>query len=248
MQLESLAQRSYRYTFRGFEFDPQTGELRDKQRLTVLQQQPAEILLAMLERPGGLITREELVRRLWPTGTFVDFDRSLNKAVNKLREALQDSADNPQFIETLPRRGYRFIAPVETQISEAPGSTEVRSGASISRAVPSGPPVASRGYGTRTKVVASALVVAVGLLLTLSLSRVRERLLAAPQSAAHPVPCGSSTGKSIDRCRPGLLCRWSDRRVDDRSRKNQCSARDFQNICSCSTKAPRSHCAKSLGS
>jgi cholera toxin transcriptional activator len=99
VQLESLAQRSHRYTFRGFEFDPQTGELRVKQRLTVLQQQPAEILLAMLERPGGLITREELVRRLWPTGTFVDFDRSLNKAVNKLREALQDSADNPQFIE-----------------------------------------------------------------------------------------------------------------------------------------------------
>jgi TolB-like protein/DNA-binding winged helix-turn-helix (wHTH) protein/Tfp pilus assembly protein PilF len=180
VQLESLAQRSYRYTFRGFEFDPQTGELRDKQRLTVLQQQPAEILVAMLERPGGLITREELVRRLWPTGTFVDFDRSLNKAVNKLREALQDSADNPQFIETLPRRGYRFIAPVETQISKAPGSTEVRSGASISGAVPSGSPVASRGYGTRTKVVASALVVAVGLLLTLSLSRVRERLLARP--------------------------------------------------------------------
>jgi TolB-like protein/DNA-binding winged helix-turn-helix (wHTH) protein/TPR repeat protein len=180
VQLESLAQRSYRYTFRGFEFDPPTGELRDKQRLTVLQQQPAEILLAMLERPGGLITREELVRRLWPSGTFVDFDRSLNKGVNKLREALQDSADNPQFIETLPRRGYRFIAPVETQISEAPGSTEVRSGASISGAVPSGPPVASRGYGTRTKVVASALVVAVGLLLTLCLSRVRERLLARP--------------------------------------------------------------------
>jgi TolB-like protein/DNA-binding winged helix-turn-helix (wHTH) protein/Tfp pilus assembly protein PilF len=175
VQLESLAQRSYRYTFRGFEFDPQTGELRVKQRLTVLQQQPAEILLAMLERPGGLITREELVQRLWASGTFVDFDRSLNKAVNKLREALQDSADNPQFIETLPRRGYRFIAPVGTQISEAPGSTEVRSGASISGAVSSGPPVASRGYGTRTKVVASALVVAVGLLLTLSLSRVRER-------------------------------------------------------------------------
>jgi TolB-like protein/DNA-binding winged helix-turn-helix (wHTH) protein/Tfp pilus assembly protein PilF len=177
VQLESLAQRSHRYTFRGFEFDPQTGELRDKQRLTVLQQQPAEILLAMLERPGGLITREELVRRLWPTGTFVDFDRSLNKAVNKLREALQDSAESPQFIETLPRRGYRFIAPVETEISEALGSTEMRFGASISSTIPSGAQVAPRGYGTRTKVVASALVVAVGLLLTLSLSPVRERLL-----------------------------------------------------------------------
>jgi TolB-like protein/DNA-binding winged helix-turn-helix (wHTH) protein len=180
VRLESLAHRSY--TFRGFEFEPQTGELRDKQRVTVLQQQPAEILLTMLERPGVLITREELVRRLWPTGTFVDFDRSLNKAVNKLREALQDSAENPKFIETLPRRGYRFIAPVEAQISEALGSTEIRSGAPISGAKPVGAQIAPRGYGTRTKVVASALVVAVALLVTLSLSRVGERLFARPSS------------------------------------------------------------------
>jgi len=101
-----------RFCFSSFEFDPRTGELREPDRVTLLQQQPSEILLALLEKQGDLVTREELVRRLWPDGTFVDFDRSLNKAVNKLREALRDSAEKPQFIETLPRRGYRFISSV----------------------------------------------------------------------------------------------------------------------------------------
>jgi TolB-like protein/DNA-binding winged helix-turn-helix (wHTH) protein len=174
--LERLAQPSPRFCFGAFEFDPRTGELRDDHRLTVLQQQPAAMLLALLERPGDLITREELVQRLWPTGTFVDFDRSLNKAVNKLREALQDSAENPRFIETLPRRGYRFVAPVETRNSEAPESTEVHSGGSSSEVIPAGTQVVSPAYGTRAKILASALVVAIGLLVTLSLSRVRERL------------------------------------------------------------------------
>ncbi len=111
--MERTAQLPPRFRFRRFELNARTGELTSSNGKTIgLTQQPAEILLALLERPGDLITREELVRRLWPTGTFVDFDRSLNKAVNKLREALHDSAERPQFIETLPRRGYRFIAPV----------------------------------------------------------------------------------------------------------------------------------------
>lgn len=72
-----------------------------------------QLLLALLEQPGELITREELTNKLWPSGTFVDFNHGLNKAVNKLRDAPQDSAEQPQFIETLPRKGYRFIAQVE---------------------------------------------------------------------------------------------------------------------------------------
>src|SRR5262249_467755 len=72
-----------------------------------------EVLLMLLERPGEVVTREELQRRLWPADTYVDFDRGLNKAVNRLREALGDSAESPRFIETLPKRGYRFIAGVE---------------------------------------------------------------------------------------------------------------------------------------
>src|SRR5215470_821266 len=92
--------------------DLQTAELcRNGSRLT-LQDQPFQILTALLENPGQLVTREELVRRLWPSGTFVDFDQSLNKAVARLREALKDNADKPRFVETLPRRGYRWIGTV----------------------------------------------------------------------------------------------------------------------------------------
>ncbi|MBI3477984.1 MAG: winged helix-turn-helix domain-containing protein [Acidobacteria bacterium] len=101
-----------------FELHTSTGELtRDggKAQLTV---QLLQVLLALLENPGELVTREELVRRLWPSDTFVDFDHSLNKAVNKLRDALGDSADKPTYIETLPRRGYRLIAPVEKESIE----------------------------------------------------------------------------------------------------------------------------------
>ena len=77
------------------------------------QWQPFEILRTMLERPGDVVTRDELRRRLWPDGTFVDFEHGLNAAVKRLRAALGDAADNPRFIETLPRRGYRFIAKLD---------------------------------------------------------------------------------------------------------------------------------------
>ena len=90
--------------------DVRAGELR-KQGLRIrLQEQPFHVLTILLERPGEVVTREELRSQNWPADTFVDFDNSLNTAINKLREALGDSADNPRFIETLPRRGHRFIA------------------------------------------------------------------------------------------------------------------------------------------
>ena len=95
------------------ELDLQTGELcRNGDRL-ILQGQPFQVLAVLLERPGELVTREELKKRLWPSDTFVDFDHSLNKAVNRLREALGDSADAPNYVETIPRRGYRFIGSLE---------------------------------------------------------------------------------------------------------------------------------------
>src|SRR5215467_5942804 len=100
------------YRFGAFTLDARTGELSLDGRRTPLRDQSVQLLLALLEHPGELITREELARRLWGTDTFVDFDRGLNKVVNHLREALADSADEPRFIETLPRKGYRFIAPV----------------------------------------------------------------------------------------------------------------------------------------
>ena len=95
--------------FGSFEVDLRAGELRKDGSKIKLQDQPFQILALLLERPGQVVTREELQSRLWPSDTFVDFDHSLNKAINKLREALGDSAENPQFVETLPRRGYRFI-------------------------------------------------------------------------------------------------------------------------------------------
>jgi TolB-like protein/DNA-binding winged helix-turn-helix (wHTH) protein/Tfp pilus assembly protein PilF len=104
--------------FGPFEVNFTTGELRKHDIHLKLQDQPFQVLKMLLARPGELVTREEIRQRLWPSGTFVDFDNGLNAAVNRLREALGDSAEHPKFIETLPRRGYRFIGltlPGETQ-------------------------------------------------------------------------------------------------------------------------------------
>jgi cholera toxin transcriptional activator len=102
------------FRFGIYELDASTGELRkDGKSRPRLQGQPLEVLLHLLDRQGEVVTREELRQRLWPADTFVDYDHSLNTAVNKLREAVNDSADNPRFIQTIPRRGYRFIASIE---------------------------------------------------------------------------------------------------------------------------------------
>ncbi|MDE3200547.1 MAG: winged helix-turn-helix domain-containing protein [Acidobacteriota bacterium] len=102
-----------RYRFGIFEADASAGELRRKGIRVKLNAQPFQVLLLLLERPGDLLSREEIASALWPDGTFVDFDHGLNSAINRIREALGDTASNPRFVETLARRGYRFIAPVE---------------------------------------------------------------------------------------------------------------------------------------
>jgi DNA-binding winged helix-turn-helix (wHTH) protein len=101
-----------RVRFGSFEVDLRTGELRKGGLRVKLHGQPFDVLAILLERPGDVVTREELQHRLWASDTFVDFEHGLNKAINKLREALGDSPDNPRFIETLPRRGYRFVGAV----------------------------------------------------------------------------------------------------------------------------------------
>ncbi len=101
--------------FAAFELDLRTGELRRSGIRISLPDQPFQVLRALLDRPGDLVTREELRQRLWAAETFVDFERGLNTAVRRLRDALGDSADVPRFVETLPRRGYRFIVPVSRQ-------------------------------------------------------------------------------------------------------------------------------------
>jgi TolB-like protein/DNA-binding winged helix-turn-helix (wHTH) protein/Tfp pilus assembly protein PilF len=106
--------------FGSFEMDLRAGELRKHGVRIRLQTQPFQILGMLLQRPGEVVTREELRHALWPGDTFVDFDHGLNNAINRLRETLGDSAESPRFLETLPRRGYRFIAPVESIPSASP--------------------------------------------------------------------------------------------------------------------------------
>jgi DNA-binding winged helix-turn-helix (wHTH) protein len=103
-----------RARFGDFDVDLEAGQLRKRGIRLKLQDQPFQVLSALLEKPGEVVTRDELYRRIWHDDTYVDFDQSLNKAVNKLRDALTDSADRPRYIETLPRRGYRFIGVVES--------------------------------------------------------------------------------------------------------------------------------------
>ncbi len=114
-----------RMRFGAFEVDLHAGELRRKGTKVKLQEQPFQILQVLLEKPGEVVTREELRERVWPADTFVDFDHGLYTAVTKLREALRDSSDKPRFIETLSRRGYRFIARVETIAARSKPPTSI---------------------------------------------------------------------------------------------------------------------------
>jgi cholera toxin transcriptional activator len=130
---ESLQERRYR--FGAFEADAGTGELRRNGMQIRLNGQPFLLLMLLLERPGQLLTRDEIARELWPDGTVVDFDHGVNSAVNRIREALGDTAADSRYVQTLARRGYRFVAPVErisavskTQESEADGDEAGRTG------------------------------------------------------------------------------------------------------------------------
>src|SRR5258707_10981894 len=111
--MEPSAPRFQRIAFDRFEVDLRSGELRKHGRKVRLQGQPFQLLTLLLEHPGDVVTREEICRKLWQTDTFVDFDHSLGTAINKIREALGDSADHPRFVETMPRRGYRFIGKID---------------------------------------------------------------------------------------------------------------------------------------
>src|SRR5256885_1588456 len=130
-----------------------SGELRRQGHRLKLQEKPFQVLAALLTRPGELVTREKLRQSLWPADTFVDFEHGLNTAVNKVREALRDSANNPRFIETLPRRGYRFIGPINNfgkTETALPAQTEMSSATAHTstgntRDLPTAPRPAARG-------------------------------------------------------------------------------------------------------
>ena len=157
-----------------FELDSCSGELRKGGVRIKLQQQPLQVLSALLERPGEVVTREELRERLWPEDVYVDFERGLNKAIGKLRDALGDMAESPQFIETLPKIGYRFIASVAPVPSADSADETGERGASA--------PALSQSESGRRWFVGSALAGLVGsaallaLLLGFNVSRVRSWL------------------------------------------------------------------------
>ncbi len=156
-----------------FEVDLRSGELRKQGLKIKLQGQPIQILALLLERPGELVTREELREKLWPADTFVDFEHGLNAAIKKLRAALGDSADSPRFVETLHRRGYRFIYPVEgvSRVSPAAGATGLD----------------GRSIGRRAWLAALGLVALLAVLIGLNVGGLRERLL----GGVGPVPIES---------------------------------------------------------
>ena len=130
-----------------FELDIRSGELRRQGRKVALEGQPVQILICLIESHGDLVTREELRRKLWPADTYVNFEDGLNAAVKRLRRALDDSAENPRFVETLPRRGYRFLAPIQVIntsesapiVNEAPAEPEPGAGDSPEVTVQLGP-------------------------------------------------------------------------------------------------------------
>src|SRR5215831_11925740 len=124
-QLSMASQPSFPVMLRfgPFEVNPQSGEFQKNGIRIRLSGQPVRILLILLERPGQVVSREELRQQIWSDGTFVDFEGGLNAAINKLRRALSDSAENPRYVETIPSRGYRFIgalAPVAPVTSAPP--------------------------------------------------------------------------------------------------------------------------------
>ncbi len=124
-----------------FEVDLVSGELRKDGTRIRLQEQPFRVLAMLLDRPGEMVTREEMRSQLWPGDTFVDFDHGLNTAVNKLREALGDAAANPRFVQTVARRGYRFIAPVQQDGADAMPGT-------VATVSPAGPEIPSNAGAT----------------------------------------------------------------------------------------------------
>src|SRR5712692_3838937 len=150
--------------FGAFELDLQSGELRKHGLRVKLQEQPFQILKLLVERPGEVVTREELRHRVWPADTFVDFESGLNAAVKRLRYALGDDTEVPRFVETVPRRGYRFIATVdEPQASAAsPEKSQLPGAASQQGTGLEGIPQASPAKPIRFAIL--GLAAAVGLL------------------------------------------------------------------------------------
>jgi Tol biopolymer transport system component/DNA-binding winged helix-turn-helix (wHTH) protein len=180
--------------FGSFELDARSGELRKAGVRVGLQEQPLQVLILLLARPGQLVTREELRQRLWPSNTFVDFDHGLNAVINRLRDTLGDSADTPRFVETLPRRGYRFIAPVEgNRPTDQSGPNEATVQADVqpidippATASDTSEPRRSRGWFSTGRAARRAGIAALSAIVLIVVGIGAWRLRPAPAVAASP--------------------------------------------------------------
>jgi DNA-binding winged helix-turn-helix (wHTH) protein/Tol biopolymer transport system component len=185
-----------------FEVDLRTAELRRQGLRIRLSGQSFQVLEALLLRPGVLVTREELKQKLWPTDTFGDFEHGLNAAVNRVREALGDSSDNPRFVETVPRRGYRFIAPVEngaTGVKVPPEAAPVPSqngqGRNDADAIGQPPPAPRRRW--IPAVIALLLLISVGALLFVKFRDHKAPVGFVAQQDLRVVPLTTLPGQEI---------------------------------------------------
>src|SRR5690242_3477804 len=166
-----------------FEADFANGELRKQGRNIPMQQQPFLVLALLLERAGDLVSREDLQKAVWPSDTFVDFDFGLNTAIKKIRAALGDSAVSPRFIETLPRKGYRFMAPVTWEPPVATGSQSAES--LILEGAAAAPPQPSPAVRAQPRVTVWILG---GVAIMVSAIAFRAGRTGSPEPAPLPVP------------------------------------------------------------
>ena len=187
-----------------YELDLDAGELRKSGVRLRLQQQPLQLLSVLLERPGEVVSRDEVRRRLWPDDTFVDFEHGLNAAVKRLRDTLGDTADCPRFVETIPRRGYRFIAPTDVPMGPVELNPSVGAG-TATRSVPAG------RVRQRWLFLAAGIVIGIGGL-WLYLSKFRH---VAPSGVATVVPFTTFPGQEIAPtfCRTAARSRLPGRRT-----------------------------------
>jgi len=189
--MQPLAYGSKIVHFGVFQVDLHSGELYKAGLRVKLQQQPLQVLTLLLERPSVVVTREELRAKLWPTDTFVDFEHSLNTAVRKLRDALGDAAENPIFVETVPRKGYRFIAPVERPASDAlttPAQTL------LPQTTPTAEPGVVAGNRKRATVLVLTFAMVAALLGSLGWKIVRDRRVSLHIRSLAVLPLANLSG------------------------------------------------------